>query len=108
MTHKPLHPNEIPEDTTAGGVVGWIAEDIARSLVLRLSGMVALLSAVVAALSASAPLGLRLATIAVGVALTFALLISQLQAWRRSFQWFLILGMLLVTGALFAMVVRLG
>ena len=108
MGGDPLHPLDIPEETSNAGVFGWMAESLGRSYALRLAAFVALLSAVVAALSSDAPGALRVATIVVGVALTFALLLSQLGSWRRSYQWFLILAVLLTTGALFASVVRLG
>ncbi len=105
---KRLHPLEIPDDTSNAGVAGWMVESITRSYSLRLAGIVALLSAVVAAMSPGAPGGVRIATIVCGVALTFALLFSQLRSWSRGLQWLLIAAVILVCGALFATVVRLN
>ncbi|UUZ61522.1 hypothetical protein [Nocardioides sp. B-3] len=108
MTKKPLHPLDIPDDTSNAGLAGWMFESITRSYALRLAGIIALLGATVAALSPDAPTAPRVATIVLGVAVTFALLISQLRSWRRSLQWLLIVGAALACGALLAIVVRPG
>ena len=105
---EPLHPLEIPDDTGKAGLVGWMLESVARSIALRLAGIVALLAAIVAALSTDAPAGWRVAAILLGVGLTFALLVSQLGSWRRGRQWLLIVVTGLSAAALLAVVVRLG
>lgn len=98
----------IPEDTTKTGVFGWIFESVARSFSLRLAGLVALIGAAGAAVSGGAPPALRIVTILVGISLTFALLVSQLNAWPRGRQWALIVTTALSCGVLIALVVVLG
>ena len=108
MTKKPLHPLQIPDDTTSAGAAGWMLESVARSYALRLAGIIALLGATVAALSPSPPPVPRVAAVVAGVAVAFTLLLSQLQSWSRGLQWLLITGGALGCGALLAIVVRLG
>lgn len=106
MSKEPLHPLDIPEDTSNTGVFGWMLESVVRSYALRLAALIALLGATVAAVQADAPAGPRIAAVVLGVVVAFALLVSQLRSWRRSFQWALILGSALACGALLAVVVR--
>lgn len=102
MTRRSLHPRSIPDDTTSAGVIGWIGESIARSLVLRLSALTALLGALIGAMSPEAPPASRAAAIILGLAGASALLITQWVGWPRGRQWGLITCVLVVTGALFA------
>jgi hypothetical protein len=108
VAKEPLHPLDIPDDTTKAGLARWMLESAARGYALRLAALVALLGATIAALSADAPAGPRIATIVVGVAGAFVLLVSQLGSWRRSRQWALIAVTGLVSLALLVTVVRLG
>lgn len=108
MSNEPLHPLDIPEDTSKAGLAGWMLESIVRSYALRLAGLIALLGATVAALRADAPTGPRVAAIVVGVGVAFLLLISQLTSWSRGLQWLLIVATALCCGALLAVVVRLS
>lgn len=108
MSKEPLHPLDIPEDTSSTGVVGWMFESVARSFALRLAALVALLGAAVAAVRVDAPPAPRLAAVVLGILVAFVLLVSQLKSWRRSLQWALIVASALACGTLLAVVVRLG
>lgn len=108
MSKEPLHPLDIPEDTSSTGVVGWMFESVARSFALRLGALVALLGAAVAAVRVDAPPAPRLAAVVLGILVAFVLLVSQLKSWRRSLQWALIVASALACGTLLAVVVRLG
>lgn len=94
----PLPPHDIPDDTTALGLVGWIGESLLRSFALRLAALTSLLTVpITVAVSDGAPVPARVGLVLVGVVSALALLHSQLAAWPRSRQWTLIAAVLAVT-----------
>lgn len=99
---SPLGPNEIPDDTTGRGLVGWVGESLARGLVLRLALFVALVGALLGGINEVAPSWARVASAVVGVGGAGSILVSQLAGWRRARQWALLLLVLVVAIFLFA------
>ena len=95
-----LGPDEIPDDTTGRGLLGWIGESLARGLMLRLGVIAAFVCALLGLVIQEALGPGRVTAIAVGVVGLMTLLVSQLFAWPRRSQWLAILAVLSSTGGL--------
>lgn len=100
----PLDPHEIPDDATGRDLAGFVAEDIARYLGVRLAALLAVIAVIAGLLSESAPTGLKAACVAAGVAGAGLLLVAGLSRWRRGRQWWVIAGVVVVCGGLLAAV----
>lgn len=88
----PLGPDEIPDDTGTGRFAAFVAEDLVRSLGLRVAGLAAIMALGMGTFTGSASAPARTAGVAVGVLGLLVLTISQFARWPRTRQWLTILA----------------
>jgi hypothetical protein len=100
MTREPLHPLDIPEDTTHTGLAGWITESLARSLMLRFAALLAIGGGTLGLVADLAPALTRASAAVCGATLALSLFVSQVNGWPRSRQWALILATTVLCGSL--------
>lgn len=97
-------PDAIPDDASGKELAGFVAEDVLRYLGARLAALVAVVAIVAGLMSESASSALKGACVGAGAAGVLLVLCAGLFGWRRSRQWWVLVGVLVVCGGLLAAV----